>query len=1265
MRTLNKLLATAMALVVPLCTWAQSEIEPNNTSTQATPLTYNTAMTGSTGTCSPTDNSVDYFSFTPPQQGVLRITASLSNTGGTALPVSFTVRAASTSVIQTSVLTAGANGVPTAGQFDVLCHGTANYLVSIANPSGSVCTNYTFSYSVIAPVYANDAEPNNNSVTAVTVAPNTWQQGQADFRDGDNSDYYRLDLPTNGVLNIEWEAEHAGATTGQTATITLRSTSTSVVQSWTVPVGAGSVPLTDLVTSTCRSKDNYYLLSVSSGVCGTSYRFRYNVAPAVFSEDTEPNDGSTTALLLAPNTPQDGQLNFLTYGENSDYYRIDLPTNGILNIQWQAENVGAAGTATVTLRQPSTSVVQTWTAGVGANSIAVPEVLGLACRGNSNYYLISIASNVCGMSYRFSYSVTPPVFANDPEPNDASGAATVLAHSTQQTGQINFSTFGENSDYYRIHLPSNGIFNLQWEAEHSGDTPGTATATLRQTSTSVVQSWTLGVGANSTPASESVSRNCSGNGQDYLLSFAGGTCGISYRFSYTVTPPVFGINPVAGTSSGTAPTIDLASANVTGQKNFQFGPTDQWYGINHGGGPIVLNMQAEHAGAAAADYIVRLRAPSTFVYQTVMVSAGGNSLALPAQVDFGTRPAGAYLISIEDGPCGMSFKINCNDDDADGVCNAFDLCANTPTGEGVNSNGCSCTQVTIDDGDVCTLDVCLNGDVTNTFQDADGDLTCDANDGCPNDPNKIAPGQCGCGAADTDTDGDLTADCNDGCPNDANKIAPGICGCGVSDVDTDGDLTADCNDGCPADPNKTSPGTCGCGVSDVDTDGDLTADCNDGCPADPNKTSPGTCGCGVSDVDTDGDLTADCNDGCPADPNKTSPGTCGCGVSDVDTDGDLTADCNDGCPADPNKTSPGTCGCGVADTDTDGDGTPDCNDACPLLANLAPGNSCDDGNANTINDVVGANCVCAGTLLGNDCLGVPGGSALPGTSCNDNDACTVNDVYQGNCLCAGTFADADNDGTCDANDLCPGGPEPGSACNDNNANTENDLVGGDCVCAGTPINTCTEDLVLTFNLDAFGSETTWEVRDQATNDIVEQGGPYADGAAGTMVANLCVPIGCYQLSVFDASGNGISGGGYVLTDDHGRRIVDADGQFGSTSSISAGVHPDFCVPVGPTNLKSNWCDRADLTPQSVVRCREVAGATGYQFWFYDPHGSFNRRILRSNNSCSLTGTSGPMPFGLELNVRVRAMVDGHYTGFGKTCTMVGNNSFSGGSLQLA
>jgi len=213
-----------------------------------------------------------------------------------------------------------------------------------------------------------------------------------------------------------------------------------------------------------------------------------------------------------------------------------------------------------------------------------------------------------------------------------------------------------------------------------------------------------------------------------------------------------------------------------------------------------------------------------------------------------------------------------------------------------------------------------------------------ANDGCPADAAKVAPGTCGCGVPDTDTDGDNTPDCLDGCPADPAKTAPGACGCGVADTDTDGDNTPDCNDGCPNDPAKTVPGACGCGVADTDTDGDNTADCNDLCPTDPLKVEPGACGCGVADTDSDGDNTPDCIDGCPADPLKIAPGTCGCGIADTDSDGDNTPDCNDGCPADPAKTAPGTCGCGVADTDSDGDGTADCNDGCPNdPAKLEPG----------------------------------------------------------------------------------------------------------------------------------------------------------------------------------------------------------------------------------------------------------------------------------------------------------------------------------------
>jgi hypothetical protein len=80
------------------------------------------------------------------------------------------------------------------------------------------------------------------------------------------------------------------------------------------------------------------------------------------------------------------------------------------------------------------------------------------------------------------------------------------------------------------------------------------------------------------------------------------------------------------------------------------------------------------------------------------------------------------------------------------------------------------------------------------------------------------------GAIDSGGDGaiDTDAGCGDGagahdcCLDDPDKTAPGMCGCGIADADADGDGTADCVDGCPGDAMKTSAGVCGCGRPDSD-----------------------------------------------------------------------------------------------------------------------------------------------------------------------------------------------------------------------------------------------------------------------------------------------------------------------------------------------------------------------------------------------------------------------------------------------------------------
>ena len=93
--------------------------------------------------------------------------------------------------------------------------------------------------------------------------------------------------------------------------------------------------------------------------------------------------------------------------------------------------------------------------------------------------------------------------------------------------------------------------------------------------------------------------------------------------------------------------------------------------------------------------------------------------------------------------------------------------------------------------------------------DATFNLAISGEDLCIDDPNKILPGQCGCGVADTDSDNDGAADCVDLCSADAAKVAPGACGCGLPDTDANGNGVADCLDTSRADVSASllaSPG---------------------------------------------------------------------------------------------------------------------------------------------------------------------------------------------------------------------------------------------------------------------------------------------------------------------------------------------------------------------------------------------------------------------------------------------------------------------------
>ena len=95
--------------------------------------------------------------------------------------------------------------------------------------------------------------------------------------------------------------------------------------------------------------------------------------------------------------------------------------------------------------------------------------------------------------------------------------------------------------------------------------------------------------------------------------------------------------------------------------------------------------------------------------------------------------------------------------------------------------------------------------------DADQDFFCDDEDGCPQDPDKIDPGACGCSFNESDRDHDGDPDCIDPCPRDPTDSCEAAGGDDGADDDGSADDSGDDgghgDDGCNAGGDQgTAPG---------------------------------------------------------------------------------------------------------------------------------------------------------------------------------------------------------------------------------------------------------------------------------------------------------------------------------------------------------------------------------------------------------------------------------------------------------------------------
>ncbi len=633
------------------------------------------------------DDNSDYFILELDDDGVLNIhveAEQVSNSPNDSL----TVRLYNTSMAlqRTWRVRIGANSTPFSSDISMNCRGNEErYFLQFA--SDACGTSYRFSYDVSPPVFADDLEENDawNYANTDTVAVNTDAEGRLNFNYDDNSDYFILELNDDGVLNVYVDAEQVGSSTNDSLTIRLYSSSVALQETWRVKVGANSTPSNTSTSINCRGNEQRYFLQFASDACGTSYRFSYDVTLPVFADDLEENDGwnSVNTDTVAVNTEMDGRLKF-NYDDNSDYFILDLDDDGILNIHVEAEQVSASQNDSLTIRLYSSSVAlqKTWRVKVGANSTPFSSDINMTCRGNEERYFLQFASDACETSYRFSYDVTPPVFEDDTEENDAWNSANTdtIAVNTVQNGRLNFN-YDDNSDYFILDLDDDGILNIHVEAEHVSATPDDSlTMRLYNSSVALQKTWRVKIGAISAPFSTDISMTCRGNEQRYFLQFTSDACGTSYRYSYDVSPPVFADDMEDNDAWNSANTsvIDLNMGAVEGRLNFNYDDnTDYYKVILNAVTTITINSRAENANASGT-YDVRLFSGSVALLNTHEFAVGNGSVPASDTWTSASLAAGTYYLQALNAPCGTSYTFDCFDDDSDGTCNGADVCAGGP-----------------------------------------------------------------------------------------------------------------------------------------------------------------------------------------------------------------------------------------------------------------------------------------------------------------------------------------------------------------------------------------------------------------------------------------------------------------------------------------------------------------------------------------------------------------------------------------------------------
>ncbi len=730
-------------------------------------------------------------------------------------------------------------GVETLLTYDCLAQDTI--YIRITGTSG--CGDYTANVTVEPPLLGNDAEPNNVFAEAFEVFDTgeaiEGHLGYFDTDTGtDTEDWYKVVTDDDGLLTLTFESSNT-----LSGFIYFYSKAGSQFTNTSYPAETPTVLNYD-----CVAQDTVYVRFLASSGCG-DYTASVSVTPPPLAGDVEPNNvfGSEQEVVQTDEelTGRLGYLDVDTGVDTEDWYEVVLSNDGTasLNMLSDGSLSGFIYLYSKAGAQYSNTSFQT----------GVPVTLDVSCLAADTAHIRILRTSGCG-SYTTSLNMTPDIYENDPEPNGA--LATAVPSSG---GQINEGHIG----YFDVDL---GTDTEDWFSFEVGEVPFEAEAELQ-----VVGALNGFIYFYNSGGAQLINTSF-GEGQT-VLPFTFNEVGTYYvRLLRTSGCGQYQLNKLCGTDPQISIVEDNQSicpgeeATFTASGGFEsyewvsnavIVGTDQTLTTSVAGTYFVRGFDANGCIGVSEDVTLTL-----FPLPELEVSAAGStqicegeSLTLNASAGFASylwntgestqsiqvTQAGSYSVSgitadgcsAESEPLviGVSVvpELTITPGGALQFCEteSVDLVATAGFETYLWNTGATSSSITVNEtGEFfvtgTTVDNCqaVSASVfTDVDLDSDEDGVCDEEDGCPNDPNKTEPGECGCGVSDVDSDEDGLADCIDPCPELPNLENGDAC---QTSEGADGTVV-DCQ--CVEDePTEDNALACSDGI---DNDGDGLIDCDD------------------------------------------------------------------------------------------------------------------------------------------------------------------------------------------------------------------------------------------------------------------------------------------------------------------------------------------------------------------------------------------------------------------------------------------------------